>query len=128
MKLINSNKLPTSFAPYSRAAIVKNIVFFSGLVGRNSQGELPTGGITAEAKTIFADIEILLEEAGITKQNICKMNVYIATMDNDKFAKFNEVYSNWIGSHRPCRTAIGVYSLPKSANVEIEIIAEKSSY
>jgi 2-iminobutanoate/2-iminopropanoate deaminase len=128
MELINSNKLPSSFAPYSRGAIVKDIVFFSGIVGRNSQGELPEGGITAEANAIFSDIEILLNEAKITKENICKMNVYITKMDSDNFAKFNEVYTNWIGAHRPCRTAIGVYSLPKNAQVEIEVIAEKASH
>jgi 2-iminobutanoate/2-iminopropanoate deaminase len=107
---------------------VKDIIFFSGIVGRNSQGELPEGGITTEAKAIFADIEILLHTARITKGNICKMNVYITKMDSDNFAKFNEVYTSWIGPHRPCRTAIGVYSLPKNAHVEIEIIAEKTSY
>lgn len=124
MKLINSKKLPTSFAPYSRGAAVENIVFFSGMVGRTESGDLPSGGIKEEAKSIFSDIEVLLHEAGLKQHNICKMNVYITKMDAEKFADFNEQYTKWIGEHRPCRTAIGVYSLPKNGNVEIEVIAE----
>ena len=125
MKLINSNKLPSSLAPYSRGVIVQDMIFCSGMVGRNEQGGLPTGGIRQEAKSIFADIDILLAAAGLVKHNICKMNIYITKMDCDKFAQFNEEYTVWIGDHRPCRTTIGVYSLPKDGNVEIEIIAEK---
>jgi 2-iminobutanoate/2-iminopropanoate deaminase len=127
MKLINSKQLPASFAPYSRGAVVENIVFFSGMVGRKKNGDLPEGGIKEEAKSIFSDIEILLEEAGLKQHNICKMNVYITKMNSYKFSEFNEEYTKWIGDHRPCRTAIGVYSLPKNGNIEIEVIAENKT-
>jgi 2-iminobutanoate/2-iminopropanoate deaminase len=124
MKLLDTNRIPGSLAQYSRGAIVGNMVFFSGMVGVNKDGDIVAAGIAEQARTIFGNLEILLEEAGLEKTNLCKLNIYIAEMDSDKFTAFNEVYARWIGDHRPCRTAIGVYSLPRGGAVEIEAIAE----
>lgn len=126
MEIFHSSVLTNSFAPYAKATIVGNTVFFSGQVAIADDGSLVAGGIAKEAEKLFNNIDILLDELNIPKTNVAKMNIYIARMEPGIFGEFNEVYKNWVGDHRPARTAIGVYSLPKSANVEIEFIAEKA--
>jgi 2-iminobutanoate/2-iminopropanoate deaminase len=125
MQLIQSKQLKKSFAPYSKGTATGGLIFFSGQVALNDDGDLVTGGIEAEAQKIFDNIDILLNENKLTISNIAKLNIYITKMNEENFSTFNKVYTNWVGLHRPARTAIGVFSLPKNGNVEIEFIAEK---
>lgn len=124
MELIQSNKLSKTFAPYSKGVKVGDFIHFSGQVALESDGSLVAGGIANEAAKIFSNIDILLEENGLVISDVAKMNIYIARMEEKNFAAFNKVYTEWVGEHRPARTAIGVYSLPKNGSVEIEFIAE----
>lgn len=128
MEIFNSAILNNSFSAYAKATIIGNTVFFSGQVAISDDGSLVTGGIINEAEKIFNNIDIILDELCILKCNIVKLNIYIAQMEPGIFGLFNEVYTSWIGDHRPARTTIGVYSLPKNANVEIEFIAEKKGH
>ena len=123
MELINSEKLGKTFAPYSKGAKVGDTYFFSGQVALGSDGNIVPGGIANEAEKIFSNIDILLEENGLKRENVAKLNIYITEMNGENFAAFNEVYTSWVGDHRPARTAIGVFSLPKGGAVEIEFIA-----
>lgn len=124
MEIFHSAVLTNSFSPYAKATILGNAVFFSGQVAIADDGSLIAGGIAKEAEKLFENIDIILDELSIPKTNVVKMNIYIAKMDPDIFDEFNQVYRSWIGEHRPARTVVGVYSLPKEANVEIELIAE----
>ena len=124
MEIFHSAVLTNSFSPYAKATILGNAVFFSGQVAIADDGSLIAGGIAKEAEKLFENIDIILDELSIPKTNVVKMNIYIAKMDSDTFDEFNQVYIGWIGGHRPARTTVGVYSLPKDANVEIELIAE----
>lgn len=126
MEIFHSALLTNSFAPYAKATIWENTVFFSGQVAIADDGALIAGGIAKETEKLFENIDIILEELNIPKTNVIKMNVYIAKMDSDLFEEFNQIYKCWVGHHRPARTAIGVYSLPKEASVEIELIAAKT--
>lgn len=49
-----------------------------------------------------------------------KVNVFITTMDN--FAEMNSVYEKYF-THKPARSCVAVYQLPKGVPVEIEAIA-----
>ena len=123
MEQIHSEKLGKTFAPYAKGAKVGDTYFFSGQVALGDDGEIVPGGIAKQAEKIFSNINILLEESGLTVNNVAKLNIYITQMNPDNFTAFNEVYTNWVGEHRPARTAIGVFSLPKGGEVEVEFIA-----
>jgi enamine deaminase RidA (YjgF/YER057c/UK114 family) len=47
-----------------------------------------------------------------------KVNVYLTDLAN--FAKVNEIMATYISTPYPARAAIGVASLPRGAEVEIE--------
>lgn len=53
-----------------------------------------------------------------------KVNAFITTMDN--FAEMNSVYEKYF-THKPARSCVAVYQLPKGVPVEIECIALEGS-
>ncbi|WP_207725663.1 Rid family hydrolase [Clostridium sp. DJ247] len=61
--------------------------------------------------------------AGLTSDNVEKVNVFLTNMDD--FTAMNTVYSKHFSSPYPARTTIGVASLPLGAQVEIEVIARR---
>ena len=82
-----------------------------------------TGGISEQTQQVFKNLETVLAEAGLTLDNVIKVNVYLTSMAN--FAAMNQVYQGWFSQPYPARTTVGVAELPLNALVEIEFIAEK---
>jgi enamine deaminase RidA (YjgF/YER057c/UK114 family) len=58
------------------------------------------------------------EAAGGSLNDLVKVNVYL--LDLAHFAKVNEIMASYIQQPYPARAAIGVASLPRGAQVEIE--------
>ena len=50
-----------------------------------------------------------------------KVNVFIDDMD--KFGEMNEVYKQYWGDVKPCRTCVAAKQLPLGTDVEIECVA-----
>jgi 2-iminobutanoate/2-iminopropanoate deaminase len=63
-----------------------------------------------------------LQAAGLTLQNVVKVNVFLADMGT--FAAMNGVYAQCFGNNKPARSTVAVKGLPMGARVEIECIAE----
>lgn len=66
------------------------------------------------------NLSAVLEAAGSSLQKVVKVNVFITDMKN--FAEMNGVYEKWF-AHKPARSCVAVYQLPKGVPVEIECIA-----
>ena len=49
-----------------------------------------------------------------------KVNVFLTTMDN--FVEMNGVYEKFF-AHKPARSCVAVYQLPKGVPIEIECVA-----
>ena len=67
----------------------------------------------------------ILSEAGLTPQQVIKVNVYLVDMND--FAAMNRVYAAQFEQPFPSRTTIGVASLPLGARIEIEMIARREA-
>ena len=50
----------------------------------------------------------MLEAAGSSVNNVVKVNVFLADMDD--FSKMNEVYMQYWGDVKPCRTCVSFFS------------------
>jgi len=66
-------------------------------------------------------IRAILDEAGITTENIVKITVFLGDMAY--FSEMNEVYALQFDGDFPARSAIAAKGLPKNCMVEIEAIA-----
>lgn len=122
-KKIESIKAPDAIGPYSQAIETDNLVFVSGQIPVDKQtGNMPSG-IKEQTKQSLTNIKYILEEAGLSMDNIVKTTVLLQHMSD--FADMNEVYASFFGGVCPARAAFEVAALPKGALVEIEAIATK---
>jgi 2-iminobutanoate/2-iminopropanoate deaminase len=66
------------------------------------------------------NLSAVLKAAGSSIEKVVKVSVFLTTMDN--FAEMNSVYEKFF-THKPARSCVAVYQLPKGAPIEIECIA-----
>jgi 2-iminobutanoate/2-iminopropanoate deaminase len=110
--------------PYSHAIEGGEFIFLSGQTPLDSQtGKLVEGDIAVQTNQCFKNLFNVLEAAGLTPENVVKVNVFLTDMNT--FTAMNEVYSKQFSEPYPARTTIGVSSLPLGAQVEIEMIARR---
>ena len=124
MKVISTTSAPSAIGPYSQAIQVGNLVYTSGQIPINpATGAFPDGGIQAQARQSLNNVRAILEEAGLSMNNVVKTTVFLADMND--FAEMNAVYAEFFTEPYPARSAVAVKTLPKGALVEIEVVAGK---
>jgi 2-iminobutanoate/2-iminopropanoate deaminase len=122
-QVLNTDKAPKAIGPYSQAVKMGGLLYLSGQVGIDpGSGNLVTGGLDAEARQVFKNIQAVLEAHKSGMQKIVKTTVFLTDMED--FALLNGIYGTFIPEPYPSRTTIQVAALPKGAKIEIEVIAE----
>lgn len=115
---------PAAIGPYSQAIVSGDLIFTSGQIPLNpASGELVQGDIQTQTRQVFSNLREVLQEAGASLDDAVKVNVYMTDLKD--FAALNEVYATFFTQPYPARSCVEVSSLPKGAQVEIEIIARK---
>ena len=121
-KVISTSKAPAAIGPYSQAIQVGNLVFASGQIPIDpATGSFVEGGVKEQARQSLTNVKAILEEAGLTLDNVVKTTVFLADMND--FADVNAVYAEFFAEPYPARSAVAVKTLPKGALLEIEVIA-----
>ena len=121
-KVINTNQAPAAIGPYSQAIKVGNLVYTSGQIPINpATGNFVEGGIKEQTRQSLTNIKAILEEAGLSMNNVVKTTVFLVDMND--FADMNSVYAEFFSEPYPARSAVAVKTLPKGALVEIEVVA-----
>lgn len=112
-----------AIGPYSHGIRSKGLLFLSGQTPIDSStSKLVEGGMEAQVRQCFRNLEAVLTAAGLGFDNVVKCNVFL--LDMDDFPTMNRVYAEHFREPHPARTTIGVAALPMKARVEIEMIAE----
>ncbi|WP_162428623.1 RidA family protein [Pontibacter pudoricolor] len=113
-----------SVGPYSHAVQTGDLLYLSGQTPiEATTGKLVDGDIAAQTRQCFINLFAVLKAAGLTPDNVVKVNVFLTDMAD--FGAMNEVYKTQFTQPYPARTTIGVASLPLGAQVEIEMIAQR---
>ena len=121
-KEISTSNAPAAIGPYSQGVEANGFVFVSGqLPVDSSTGLFAEGGIKGQTAQIFKNIEAILKEANMTLEHVVKTTVFLTDMAD--FADMNEVYASQFSGTFPARSAFAVKTLPKNADIEIEVIA-----
>jgi len=107
--------------PFSEAVRVGRLLFLSGELGRDANGQLVPGGIGPETRRTLENISETLERHGSSIDRVVKATVMLADMG--EWAAMNQVYRSFFPRHLPARSAFGASSLALGARVEIECIA-----
>lgn len=124
-KIINTTKAPAPIGPYNQAILIENTLYISGQIPLNPvTGELVEGNIKEETKQSMENLKAILQEAGMTFDNVVKSSIFLSDMN--QFADVNDVYASYFESDTaPARETVEVANLPKFVNVEISMIAVK---
>ena len=123
---ISSTKGPKALGPYSAGIATEGLVFLSGQLGVNTEGNLVSEDVVEQTQKAFENIGVLLEALGLTYEDIVKRTVLLDDMND--FAKVNEEYAKYFDGIYPARSCFEVAALPKNAKVEIECIAIKKQF
>lgn len=120
---ISGAKAPKALGPYSAGVATEELVFLSGQLGADTDGNLVSEDVVEQTQKAFENIGVLLEASGLTYDDIVKTTVLLADMND--FSKVNEEYARYFNGIFPARSCFEVAKLPKNAKVEIECIAIK---
>lgn len=119
-EIIRSDGAPSN-PVLSPAVRFGNLVFTSGIVGRDpATGELGSG-IEEQSRLTLGNIEAALSAAGTTLDNVLKVTGFLANLD-DKDA-FNAIYREFFPVDPPARTCIQGGRLGEGILVEVEAVA-----
>ncbi|MES2624462.1 MAG: Rid family hydrolase [Pseudomonadota bacterium] len=105
--------------PFSDAVRIDNLLIMSGQLGVNpTTFKLVDGGIEAETRQIFSNMERILAASGLKLDAIVKCTVMIA--DIGEWPLFNTLYVSYFPGNKPARSAFGANGLALGARVELE--------
>ena len=120
---IQTDKAPSAIGTYSQAVKVGSTVYLSGQIPLVPETmEMLEGDMEAQITRVFENLSAVAEAAGGSLANVAKLNIFLTDLGH--FALVNEVMSRYFKEPYPARAAIGVASLPKGAEVEMDAIME----
>ena len=109
-----------ALGPYSAGVAAGGLVFVSGQIPTDPEGNLPEG-IQNQARQSILNVQAVLEAGGSDLQHVVKTTVFLKNMDD--FAAVNEVYAEYFnGAVLPARSCVQAAKLPKDMPLEIEAI------
>lgn len=118
--VIQTSGAPAAIGPYSQAVKSGKTVYCSGQLGLHPvTGEL-AAGFEAQVKQALANLKAVAQAAGGDVDECVKLTLFLT--DLSKFAVVNELMSQFFQQPYPARSTVGVASLPKGGEFEIEAI------
>jgi 2-iminobutanoate/2-iminopropanoate deaminase len=119
---VSTDGAPEAIGPYSQGIRSGSLLFCSGQIPLDpSSGELVKDDIDGQARRCLENLSAVCAAAGGALADAVRCTVYLTDMND--FARVNDVYGSFFeGADPPARVAIGVASLPKGADVEIDAI------
>ena len=119
--IIQTDRAPQAIGTYSQAVRVGDTVYLSGQIPLDPvTKELVGGGIEAEIRRVFENLQAVAEAAGGTLAQAAKVSIYLTDLGH--FPKVNEIMAQYFPQPYPARAAVGVAQLPKGARVEAECV------
>lgn len=125
METVHTDLAPRAIGPYSQAVRAGELLFLSGQIPLDpGTGEIVSGGIREQTARVLDNVRAVLAAAGAEPGSIVKATIFLTDLAD--FAIVNELYGEFLGSHRPARSTVQVAALPRGARIELEVIATGS--
>ena len=121
---IQSPQAPKAIGPYSQAIAVPggSLLFVSGQIPIDpASGQLVQGDIVAQTERVMENLKAVLGAGGASFDDVVKAGIFVADLAD--FAKVNETYGKHFPQAPPARATVQVAALPRSARIEIELVA-----
>lgn len=119
--VIATDQAPAAIGTYSQAVQCGQTLYLSGQIPLDPTSmELVDGDMRAQISRVIDNLEAVIGAAGGSLCSIAKLNVFLTDLGN--FALVNEIMAERFSEPYPARAAIGVASLPKGAQIEMDAI------
>lgn len=131
---IRTDKAPAPVGLYPHARKAGNLLFLSGIGPRDAQtGAIPgvstdTYGnfiafdFRAQCHSVFKNVKAVLEASGSSWDHLVDVTAFLTDMQRD-FDTYNRIYAGYFKDNQPCRTTVGITSLPTPIAIELKCIA-----
>ena len=111
----------TTQAPFSDAILAGDTLYLSGRLGMDPETGQPPAEPRQEARNVLDGIKSVLEEAGMTMDDLVSVQVFCA--DVAHYADFNAVYTSYFTTDPPARAFVGSGALLRGARFEVMGVA-----
>ena len=119
--IVSTSGAPAAIGPYSQAVRVGNVVYLSGQIALDpASGQLVDGGFEAQVDRAFRNLEAVAEAAGGSLSDVAKLTLFLTDLAH--FPKVNEIMQSRFAQPFPARSTVGVSSLPRGAQFEVEAV------
>lgn len=135
----NSEKIEAKNAPkpvglYPHARRVGDLLFLSGIGPRDpetdgvpglvqsAKGNYVEFDFEAQCHSVFQNVQRVLESCGAEWGDLVDVTVFLTDMKRD-FMTYNRIYAEYFKDNQPCRTTVGIDSLPTPIAIELKCIA-----
>jgi 2-iminobutanoate/2-iminopropanoate deaminase len=96
-------------------------IHVSGNVGFGDDEKVVSGGMGAEARATFANIEKTLQNAGADMSHVVKITAFVTSLEN--YGEYAQVREEVFGDRLPASSTVQVAGLLVGAQIEIEAVA-----
>jgi reactive intermediate/imine deaminase len=120
-EIISTTNAPQAIGTYSQAVKIGQTVYLSGQIPLvPAKMELVEGDMRAQITQVFDNLGAVATAAGGSLADIVKLNIYLTDLSH--FPLVNEIMAKYFKEPYPARAAVGVASLPKGAQVEMDAV------
>jgi enamine deaminase RidA (YjgF/YER057c/UK114 family) len=128
MRRLDPETIHPPFARYAHGVEVppgSRLVFCSGQLGIGRDGVIPEG-VEAQARLCFQAIAAILGEAGLTLDDLVRINAYV--VGAEFLAGYMKVRDEFIGNPPPASTLMVVQGFARPEfKVEVEAVAARAA-
>ena len=121
MKFIQAQNMAPPAGHYSQAVQAGGLVFVSGVLpGNPAEGE--EDSFERQVRATFRQGANILAASGCTLDDVAQCTAYIVDVRN--WPRYNAIYADIFGAHKPARTVVPVPELHHGFLIEIQLVAE----
>jgi reactive intermediate/imine deaminase len=117
---IQTKDAPEAIGPYSQALRAGDTVYLSGQIPLDPQTMQIVEGFENQAKRVFENLRAVCRAAGGDFNRVVRVTIYLT--DLAQFPKVNDVMASYFKEPYPARVTVGVSSLPRGAQVEVDAV------
>jgi 2-iminobutanoate/2-iminopropanoate deaminase len=111
----------SGFSDAATAVGPGRLIHVSGNVGFGADGKVVDGGLGAEARATFDNIERTLEQCGARMSDIVKINAFVTSLED--YGEYAQARAERFGSQLPASATVQVAGLLVGAHIEIDAVA-----
>ena len=120
MKPISTAEAPAAIGPYSQAVRAGDTVYLSGQIPLDPKTMQIVEGFDHQVKRVFDNLRAVCRAAGGDFDRVVRLTIFLT--DLAQFPKVNDLMATYFREPFPARVTVGVGSLPRGAQVEIDAV------